>query len=133
MITWMQEKIIFLYFQLVIFIAAETARESAFALESLRAEHQVLKDALKSKAIEEEASSVRILSLERENETLKEGHEKNARSFEVQMQLLKDEMSKEKIEVLYFLMFVFAMRTEFESFNESGRGCSQRKRKGSLR
>jgi len=73
-------------------------------LESLRAEHQDLKDALKSKVIEEEASSARILSLERDNEMLKESHEKNARSFEVQMQLLKDEMSKERIEVLFSLM-----------------------------
>ena len=78
-------------------------------MESLRAEHQVLKDALKSKVIEVESVSARILSLERDNETLKEGHEKNARSFEVQMQLLKDEMSKEKIEVLFSLMCVFAM------------------------
>ena len=75
-------------------------RESVCALESLKAENQLaLEDALKSKTTEEEASSARNLSLQREIESQKEDSEKSASVFDVQMKSLKDEMTRAKNEV----------------------------------
>ena len=70
------------------------------ALEALRTEHRsALEDALKSMSIDEEAAGKRILSLQQEIESLKDDHEKSASAFNVQIKALKDEMSREKVEV----------------------------------
>ena len=70
------------------------------ALESLKTEHRsALEDALKSMSIDEEAAGERIMSLQQEIESLKEDRENTASAFDVQIKSLKDEMSREKVEV----------------------------------
>ena len=70
------------------------------ALEALRTEHRsALEDALKSMSIDEEAAGQRIMSLQQEIESLKEDRENSASAFDVQIKSLRDEMSREKVEV----------------------------------
>ena len=79
---------------------AEAARDHMCALEALKTEHRsALEDALKSMSIDEKAAGERIMSLQQEIESLKEDRENTASAFDVQMKALKDEMSKEKVEV----------------------------------
>ena len=71
-----------------------------------------MEDALKSKTIEEEANGARIMSLQREIESLKEDTETSASAFNMQIKSHKDDMMREKIEVINFikyLLFVYSL------------------------